>query len=322
IDSSALEITNTIDIRKEVDYELLMHIGTDIASGDTFYTDSNGFQMMQRKHRSNLPIQGNYYPVASSAFIEDLDLRMTILAAQPGGGTSLKSGELEIMQDRINFHDDGHGIGQGGKDNLMTVSKYMVIFEKILEKDNLNSFPTLSLASHRQLHNLLHPVQAFVKTAVAPEDLLPLRYALSVENSNMVSCDVLLMTSHILPEYKASTEANDASIFVHTGDKIGLLFHRVGFDRRFSDESLGDICNKSETNLGRLNIRNMFSCLFEQRLHQTTVSFSKVIGNLEDFQQFIMNPMEVYGFTARFRNFTGDPWNPLTLLDLPSILRQ
>ncbi|CAG7666249.1 unnamed protein product, partial [Allacma fusca] len=68
-----------------------MRVSTEIQNEDIFYTDSNGYQMMRRKTLPTNPIQGNYYPVATSAFIEDSNLRMTMLTAQPGGGSSLKS---------------------------------------------------------------------------------------------------------------------------------------------------------------------------------------------------------------------------------------
>jgi len=47
-----------------------MRLVTDLQTSDTFYTDLNGFQMIKRKNYSKLPIQGNYYPVPSMAYIQ------------------------------------------------------------------------------------------------------------------------------------------------------------------------------------------------------------------------------------------------------------
>lgn len=41
----SLEISNLVDIRSEVNRELAMRLVTDVASGNRFYTDLNGFQV-------------------------------------------------------------------------------------------------------------------------------------------------------------------------------------------------------------------------------------------------------------------------------------
>ena len=51
--------------------EVGMRVVTDIDSGEDFYTDLNGFSMMRRKRRAKLPLQANYYPVPSMAYIQD-----------------------------------------------------------------------------------------------------------------------------------------------------------------------------------------------------------------------------------------------------------
>lgn len=52
--------------------------------------------MRERHYASNLPIQGNYYPITSSIYIESRSdkVRLTALAHQAHGATSLKDGEL------------------------------------------------------------------------------------------------------------------------------------------------------------------------------------------------------------------------------------
>lgn len=41
----SLEISNLVDIRSEVNNELAMRLLTDVANGNRFYTDLNGFQV-------------------------------------------------------------------------------------------------------------------------------------------------------------------------------------------------------------------------------------------------------------------------------------
>jgi hypothetical protein len=70
IDGTGLEINNEIDIRRFDNTEIAMSLTTDIKSGDHFFTDLNGFQMIRRKKMNKLPLQGNYYPIPSMAYIQ------------------------------------------------------------------------------------------------------------------------------------------------------------------------------------------------------------------------------------------------------------
>lgn len=45
VDGLSLDITTMVDIRDQNNKELAMRLVTDIQSGDTFYTDLNGFQV-------------------------------------------------------------------------------------------------------------------------------------------------------------------------------------------------------------------------------------------------------------------------------------
>lgn len=76
-------------------------------SGDTFYTDANGRQVLERKINQrptwdlevNEPISGNYYPIVSKISIKDTTqgLEMAVLPDRSQGGSSLRSGQIEIM---------------------------------------------------------------------------------------------------------------------------------------------------------------------------------------------------------------------------------
>lgn len=90
----ALEIRNYVDIGDMSNTEIIMRMSTGIDSKDVFYTDLNGFEFIKRKRFAKLPIQANYYPIPSGIYIEDDSTRLTLLSAQPLGGSSLGSGEV------------------------------------------------------------------------------------------------------------------------------------------------------------------------------------------------------------------------------------
>ncbi|XP_043212637.1 lysosomal alpha-mannosidase-like [Amphibalanus amphitrite] len=100
--------------------EVISRYHTDISSGDLFYTDSNGRQMMERRrnHRNTWtlnvtePVAGNYYPVNSRIFVKDESNQLTVLTDRSEGGASLSSGQLELMLHRRTVQDDQFGVGE------------------------------------------------------------------------------------------------------------------------------------------------------------------------------------------------------------------
>lgn len=120
-------------------------------------------QMQQRRTLPKLPLQANFYPMTSAAFLQDSPSRLTLLSAQSQGVASLKpgefltlppqsrtlglgfdalnsssdqsfflaacAGELEVMLDRRLQQDDNRGLGQGVTDNKLTASLYHLLLE-------------------------------------------------------------------------------------------------------------------------------------------------------------------------------------------------
>jgi alpha-mannosidase II len=69
-DGTGLQIDNEVDIRHFDNSEIAMRLTTDLKSGDEFVTDLNGFQMIKRKRLEKIPLQANYYPIPSMAYIQ------------------------------------------------------------------------------------------------------------------------------------------------------------------------------------------------------------------------------------------------------------
>ena len=100
--------------------EVVTKFSTDIESGDTFFTDSNGREFLERKlnYRPTWdmevfqPVAGNYYPVNAAIFVEDDKSSLAVLPDRTQGGSSLESGNIEIMVQRRTKADDSRGVAE------------------------------------------------------------------------------------------------------------------------------------------------------------------------------------------------------------------
>ncbi|CAB3234741.1 unnamed protein product [Arctia plantaginis] len=141
-------IVGPIPIEDNIGKEYIIKYGSDIVNNGEFYTDSNGRQMLKRKlnYRPQYnvtllePIAGNYYPVTNEIYIQNDDLKMTVLTDRSVGGSSLVEGEIELMVHRRLLWDDAFGVGEAlnetaaGK-GLVVRGKHRVYITK--NKDNL-----------------------------------------------------------------------------------------------------------------------------------------------------------------------------------------
>lgn len=232
---SALEIRNLIDIGDLSNTEIIMKLSTGIKSDDIYYTDLNGFQSIKRQRFTKLPLQANYYPIPSSMYIQDETTRLTLITGQPLGGASLKSGEMEIMQDRRLNQDDNRGLGQGVLDNLPTLNIFKLILEN---RDSCTSkldteYPAgfLTEKASIALQTLLHPMEKLVY----------------YENEWIGA----------LPNFGMDHEPLDKSIQIsvqrtlpHLKSRIGLVVHRTHFEE----------CTEREGTVSKINfLKNDFS---------------------------------------------------------------
>ena len=114
-------IVGSIPIEDGVGKEYISRfVASGIKSNATFYTDSNGREILERKlnhqatYKVNVtePIAGNFYPVNSFAYVEDkmTGMRMTVLNDRPQAVTSLQSGSLEFMVVPLHMADYQNGI--------------------------------------------------------------------------------------------------------------------------------------------------------------------------------------------------------------------
>ncbi|XP_044001802.1 lysosomal alpha-mannosidase-like isoform X1 [Aphidius gifuensis] len=135
--------------------EIVIRYSSNLQSAGTFYTDSNGREMLKRKRNYrptwnlNLqePIAGNYYPVTAKISLEDRDkgYKLSVLNDRAQGGSSLTDGELELMIHRRLLVDDAFGVEEALNEQAFGTG---LVARGIhyLVGGNLNNLDTIALA--------------------------------------------------------------------------------------------------------------------------------------------------------------------------------
>ena len=133
--------------------EVVIVYSSNLTSNGTFYTDSNGRQMIKRVRSSYAEDKfetSNYYPVTSRIELRSKNGElMTVLPDRSEGGTSLVDGEIELMLHRRLFYDDGFGVGEAlneveqfgeVKQGLVALGKHMVLAGHTLQQARVKMF--------------------------------------------------------------------------------------------------------------------------------------------------------------------------------------
>ncbi|KAL0270255.1 UNVERIFIED_CONTAM: hypothetical protein PYX00_007725 [Menopon gallinae] len=250
MDSCGVEIVNLVDITNENNYELAMRITTNVMNKEEFYTDLNGLQMIQRKRFAKLPLQGNFYPMPTAAYIEDENTRVSIVSGQPLGASSLRQGQLEVVQDRRLRQDDNRGLGQGVLDNKPTPNIFRILIESRLQ--SCKSYPgLLSPNAYAALQDLLYPVTKLMWRPETPCNLH--------QSFNPVGKE-LGMDTHLAVVRTMDEETKPAA---------GLTFFRHHLDSCFYTPE------KASTGDGVVNINSLLPDHFRGPVKKSLLSFLK-----------------------------------------------
>jgi hypothetical protein len=146
-----LEIEYTlglIDVTDGIGKEVIMKFKSDLDSNTTFYTDANGREIQTRilNYRAEWPVDvtqpqaGNYYPVNTRIFIQDesQNEQLTVINDRSQGGSSLRSGQMELMVNRRTTHDDGRGVGEPLDEDIVVRGKFWLFFDTIHQSSELH----------------------------------------------------------------------------------------------------------------------------------------------------------------------------------------
>uniref|UniRef100_A0A8C9WQM8 Alpha-mannosidase n=1 Tax=Scleropages formosus TaxID=113540 RepID=A0A8C9WQM8_SCLFO len=288
IEGQSVEISNTVDIRGEFNREIAMRITSDLNSSDRFFTDLNGFQIQPRRTMAKLPLQANFYPMTTMAYIQESGVRLTLLTAQSLGVSSLKSGQLEVIMDRRLMQDDNRGLGQGVQDNKITANLFRLLLEKrsetfkVIKSQPEWSYP--SLLSHITSMYLNHPV---IPMVVSPNydsltfaPLSPLRAALP--------CDVHLVNLRTIQAKEGAGPSHE----------VALILHRRGFDCEFSNRNMGLLCSTTQ---GKLPMGKLFSELSVQSVTPASLSLMHTLDGGRSQEEIQLKPMEIRTYRVQLR---------------------
>ncbi|CAG9535948.1 unnamed protein product [Cercopithifilaria johnstoni] len=281
--SPSIEIENTFHLDNVQNVELAMRLEAGIDNGDEFFTDLNGYQMVKRRRFKQLPLHAHFFPMPSSAFIEDETLRMTLLSAQPSGVANLASGQMDIMLDRRLNQDDGRGLFSGVTDNRKTISSFRLLFEVPSRNVPVNTKASVtayhSPHTYGRMLSLLYPPVVLLTS-------LSEGYANNYKLMNTAfSCDNMHLIT--LRTLAAPTIYGARSVHIHTPrNSYGLILHRFGVDCRFTTELL-ETCNAT------LNVKRLF---MKAPSRVTETSLTMLYDHPGDVNDVLLEPMEVRTF--------------------------
>ncbi|KAG9352329.1 hypothetical protein JZ751_020742 [Albula glossodonta] len=241
-----------------------------------------------RRYLKKLPLQANFYPMPTMAYIQDSQYRLTLHTAQALGVSSLDSGQLEVILDRRLMQDDNRGLGQGLKDNKRTANRFRILLEKrssaskAVEIDPV-SFP--SLLSHMTSAILNHEVLALPvqpkRRGVPPlHSFTPLASALPCDFHLLNLRSIQSQNEHIPSPYSA------------------LILHRKGLDCGLETPNPGFNCTTSQ---GKLAIAGLFQGLDLHLIQPVSLSLMYSSNPLSNSSHVKLDPMEISAFRLKLR---------------------
>ncbi|XP_022739187.1 alpha-mannosidase 2-like [Durio zibethinus] len=287
------------------DRELIVRYKTDTDNKRIFYSDLNGFQMSRRETYDKIPLQGNYYPMSSLAFMQGSNgQRFSVHSRQAVGAASLQEGWLEIMLDRRLVRDDGRGLGQGVMDNrVMNVVFHILMESNISSTSNPVSNPlplSPSLLSHCVSAHLNYPLHAFI--AKKPQEISVQTLSRSFSPlATPLPCDLHVVSFKVPQLSKYSQQQLGDPRFV-------LTLHRRNWDSSYCQKARSQCISVADE---PVNLFNMFKGLAVLNaratslnlLHEDTemLGYTEQVGDVAQDGRVIIPPMEIQAYKLELR---------------------
>lgn len=189
--------------------DLAMRIETPIRSKDIYYVDSNGFQLMGRKFRNNLPFDGNVYPMSAMSILEDDTMRLVVHSAQSHGVVSRASGKIDFMLDRIATRPE-MDLPEGVSDNKPTKTILYLQFETTGEFEKSTSTETTLPSMNSLFLNdvIQHPIYKFFSL-----DNLDIPHSSQNFLNEKLSCDFIIANLKNLVDMTSRPDGTSITLF-------------------------------------------------------------------------------------------------------------
>ncbi|PSR87616.1 Alpha-mannosidase [Actinidia chinensis var. chinensis] len=286
------------------DREVIVRYKTDFDNKRIFYSDLNGFQMSRRETYDKIPLQGNYYPMPSLAYMQAPNgHRFSVHSRQSLGVASLKKGWLEIMLDRRLVKDDGRGLGQGVMDNRpMNVIFHILLESNISSTSNPVSDPrplSPSLLSNRVGAHLNYPLHAFIAKKPEEVSVQPPPRSFSPLASSL-PCDLHIVSFKVPRPAKYSQQPTEDPRFV-------LILQRWHWDSSYCRKGRAQCLSVADE---PINLFDMFKGLAVLNARATSLNLlhedTEMLGYTEqgDATQeghVLISPMEIQAYKLEVR---------------------
>lgn len=278
----SLRISTYSDLSKESGFngDLSMRIATNINNNQTFYTDSNGIQLMGRRFRQSIPFDGNVYPISCAAAMEDNSVRLIVHSAQPHGVVSPANGVLDLMIDRVARRPE-MGMPEGVMDNKPTKTILFLEFQTNAEFEKLDTPETALLSINSVYLNdiVQHPVYKFYSI----DDMKISKTEHSFLQHDL-SCDVMLANIKNL--------ASDDLV----SDGVSLTFHRRGVS--CPKNLTSQVCHISEAIA--FNPGAFIHGSSSQSVHHMSLSHLMTQKELLNNEEIVLKPMDFKTFHVQY----------------------
>lgn len=287
------------------DRELIVRYKTDYDNGRVFFSDLNGFQMSRRETYNKIPLQGNYYPMPSLAFMQGSSgHRFSVHTRQSLGVASLRNGWLEIMLDRRLVRDDGRGLGQGVMDNRpMNVLFHILLESNVSSTSNPISNPlplSPSLLSHSIRAHLNYPMHMFVSKKPVETSARPPPLSFSPLASSL-PCDLHIVNFKVPRPLKYSQQPIEDSRFV-------VILQRRHWDNSYCRKGGSQCVSVADE---PVNLFYMFKGLAVLNVKATSLNLmhedTEMLGYPEQFGDVaqeghvLISPMEIQAYKLELR---------------------
>lgn len=291
---NAIYIENDVNFEsppKNRETELFMRLVTGIDNGvrSVMYSDQNGFQFLRREKVPSLGVEANYYPITTGAFIQDKELRLTLLTNHAQGAASIEPGYLEVMLDRRTLYDDNRGMGEGVVDNQLTQQKYWMVLEQMIDDratTQTHEYENPSNFVQQMSNTLNYPVNMFL--VERQQRSADITIAATYEPFKMhFPCNVHLTT------LRTQTE-RDLQQF--PSQRALMVLHHQAASCKVRDVS--PICHSDNGFIA--HAVDIFHDIRLQSVHQTSLTGIRQHNRIAQFANVNIEPMDIATFNLTF----------------------